>query len=270
LCNDKNSQKFRKRDRRFRFEKLYLWPRGSHACTHTPHTHTRLRTHTHTHTRTHTCTHTHTPHNAQHTHTPHNAQHTHTHHYHPLQMKTRGYQACVKEYLELIGETINEQWWNMLHHTLTTESPVVTICTTSLSFSNSTFCPHSCIYVFCVDLNTNSDYFPIQQLPHGFYNRDGVCLLHGTNWVFIYNSTFCPYGVFMGFVQIWAQTATISLYSINLLVFITEMKCVYWVVQTGYLYIILHSAHTVYLCGLCGSEHKQWLFPYTALTDQFL
>ena len=27
---------------------------------------------------------------------------------------------------------------------------------------NSTFCPHSCIYVFCVDLGTNSHYFPIQ------------------------------------------------------------------------------------------------------------
>ena len=47
---------------------------------------------------------------------------------------------------------------------------VVTICTAqwslyvpySLTFSNCTFCPHSCIYVFCVDLRTNSDYFPIQ------------------------------------------------------------------------------------------------------------
>ena len=39
---------------------------------------------------------------------------------------------------------------------------VVTIYTTSLTFNNSTFCPHSCIYVFCVDLRTNSDYFPIQ------------------------------------------------------------------------------------------------------------
>jgi hypothetical protein len=39
---------------------------------------------------------------------------------------------------------------------------VVTICTASLTFTNSTFCPHSCIYVFCVDLRTNSDYFPIQ------------------------------------------------------------------------------------------------------------
>jgi len=39
---------------------------------------------------------------------------------------------------------------------------VVTICTTGLTFTNSTFCPHSCIYVFCVDLSTNSHYFPIQ------------------------------------------------------------------------------------------------------------
>jgi hypothetical protein len=39
---------------------------------------------------------------------------------------------------------------------------VVSICTASLTFNNSTFCPHSCIYVFYVDLRTNSDYFPIQ------------------------------------------------------------------------------------------------------------
>jgi len=99
---------------------------------------------------------------------------------------------------------------------LTVCSPVVTICTTSLTFNNYTFWPHSaficfvwiwkqtaiipytinnwlllwqrlnplytsghymyhqfniqqfyvmptqCIYVFCVDLRTNSDYFPIQ------------------------------------------------------------------------------------------------------------
>jgi len=31
-----------------------------------------------------------------------------------------------------------------------------------LSVRISTFCPHSCIYVFCVDLKTNSYYFPIQ------------------------------------------------------------------------------------------------------------
>ena len=33
---------------------------------------------------------------------------------------------------------------------------------------------------------------------------------------------------------------------------------------------ILRSAHTLYLCVLCGSENKQRLFPYTALTDWLL
>ena len=33
---------------------------------------------------------------------------------------------------------------------------------------------------------------------------------------------------------------------------------------------ILRSAHTVYLCVLCGSENKQRLFPYTTLTDWFV
>jgi len=44
-----------------------------------------------------------------------------------------------------------------------------------------------CIYVLCVDLRTNSDYFPLHHYLTGFYNRDGVCLLRGTGWVFIYN-----------------------------------------------------------------------------------
>ena len=44
--------------------------------------------------------------------------------------------------------------------------------------------PIQCIYVFCVDLRTNSDYFPIQHYLTGFYNWDGVCLLRGTNWAF--------------------------------------------------------------------------------------
>jgi len=72
--------------------------------------------------------------------------------------------------------------------------------------------PTHCIYVFCVDLRTNSDYFIVQHWLVGFYNWDGVCLLCGT-------------------------------------------------------FYILRSAHTVYLCVLCGSENKQWLFHCTTLTD---
>ena len=44
--------------------------------------------------------------------------------------------------------------------------------------------------------------------------------------------------VFMCFVWIWEQTAIISLYSNNWLVFITETVCVYCAVRTGSLYII--------------------------------
>jgi hypothetical protein len=49
--------------------------------------------------------------------------------------------------------------------------------------------PTQCIYVFCVDLRTNSDYFTVQHYLTGFYNRDGVYLLRGTycpqcNYVF--------------------------------------------------------------------------------------
>jgi len=34
--------------------------------------------------------------------------------------------------------------------------------------------PTQHIYVFCVDLRTNGDYFPTQYYMTGFYNRDGV------------------------------------------------------------------------------------------------
>jgi hypothetical protein len=46
------------------------------------------------------------------------------------------------------------------------------------------------------------------------------------------SSTFCPHSVFMCFVWIWEQTAIISLYSINWLVFITEIYSVYCAVRT--------------------------------------
>ena len=55
------------------------------------------------------------------------------------------------------------------------------------------------------------------------------------------NSTFCPHTLFMCFVWISEQTAIISLYSINWLVFITEPGCVYCEVRNETLYIIQMS-----------------------------
>ena len=39
---------------------------------------------------------------------------------------------------------------------------VVTVCNTSLTFKQFYVLPTQCIYVFCVDLRTNSDYFTVQ------------------------------------------------------------------------------------------------------------
>ena len=59
---------------------------------------------------------------------------------------------------------------------------MVTVCTTKFNtYKFYVLLTH--IYVFCVDLRTNSDYFPIQHLLTGFYNKDGVCLLRGTDCI---------------------------------------------------------------------------------------
>jgi len=65
-------------------------------------------------------------------------------------------------------------------------------------------------------------------------------------YTYIYNSTFCPHSVFMCFVWISEQTAIISLYNINWLVFITETECVYCAVRTESLYIIQTGGHYMY------------------------
>jgi len=79
--------------------------------------------------------------------------------------------------------------------------------------------PTHCIYVFCVDLLTNSNYFPILHQLHGFYNRDlnlhsSVVTIYTASLIFN-NSTFCPHTVFMCFVWTSEKTAIISLYNIN-------------------------------------------------------
>ena len=105
-------------------------------------------------------------------------------------------------------------WYNTLN-ILTHSGSLVTICTTRFNIQQFYVLSTQRMYVFCVYLRTNSDYFNIQHWLVGFYNRDGVCLLRGT-------------------------------------------------------FYILCSAHTMYLCVLCGSENKQRLFHCTALTGWFL
>ena len=102
------------------------------------------------------------------------------------------------------------------------------------------------------------------------WEQTAINSLYSINWLGFITQMKCVYCAVrtwslyiiqvMCFVWIWEQTAIISLYSINWLVFITQMKCVYCAVRTWSLYIIRI---------MCGSENKQRLFPYTALTDWF-
>ena len=81
------------------------------------------------------------------------------------------------------------------------------------------------LYVY---LRTNSDLCHLQYKLNGLFNRDEKCLLRGTDWFFKYSGLRF---VFKGFIC--EQTATCATYSINWLVFITEMKSVYCAVRTG-------------------------------------
>jgi hypothetical protein len=71
------------------------------------------------------------------------------------------------------------------------------------------------------------------------------------------NSTFCPHTVFMSFVWISEQTAIISLYNINCLVFITDTECVHCAVRTAPFPQSVSSHNAPYSClSTCRCHEK--------------
>ena len=58
--------------------------------------------------------------------------------------------------------------------------------TASLTFSNSTFCPHS-VFMCFMWIWVQTAIISLYCINYWFYNRDGECLLRGTDWVFIVN-----------------------------------------------------------------------------------
>ena len=132
---------------------------------------------------------------------------------------------------------------------------MVTICTTS--FNINKFCVLPKMHLFDLRGSQNKQrLFLYTILTYRLWNRGRECLLRGTNWIFIsdrysfFLNLLKPTGhvmhhqfniqqlyalptLFMCFVFIWEQTATCAAYSINWLVFITEMKSVYSAVRTG-------------------------------------
>jgi len=147
--------------------------------------------------------------------------------------------------------------------------------------------------VYCA-VRTESLYKILRSAPHSVFmcfvwilEQTAIISLYNINWLVCITETesvYCevraeslytilrsaPHSVFMCFVWILEQTAIISLYNIKWLVCMTETESVYCEVRAESLYTILRSAHTVYLCVLCGSENKQRLFPYTTLTGWFV
>ena len=78
----------------------------------------------------------------------------------------------------------------------------------------------------------------------------------------------------MCFVWISEQTAIISLYNINRLVFITQTQCVYCAVRAGSLYIIqfnleslkvklCFSFHYIAACWQCTEINNEWMNEWT-------
>jgi len=144
-----------------------------------------------------------------------------------------------------------------------------------LTFSNSTFCPHSVFMCFVwiseqtaiislyninwlvVITETESVYCAVR--TGSLYIIQVICFVwiweqtaiisqYSINWLVCITETVSVYcavrtgylNIFqvMCFVWIWEQTAIISLYSMNWLVFMSETECVYCAVWTEYLYII--------------------------------
>jgi hypothetical protein len=129
--------------------------------------------------------------------------------------------------------------------------------------------PTQCIYVFCVDLRTNSDYSPIQNYLTGFYNGvKAQWLLYVSPGLTSTKPTFWPHSVFVCFMWISEQTAIIPLYSINWLVFITES--VYCAVRARSLYTAsltfsnsTFCPHSVFVCFMWISEQTAIISLYS-------
>jgi len=81
------------------------------------------------------------------------------------------------------------------------------------------------------------------------------------HWTFGH-SAFYPHSVFVCFVWIWEQTAIISLYSINWLVFITETECLLRGTDWVFIYNFTFCPHSVFMCFV-------WIWERTAIISLY-
>ena len=117
----------------------------------------------------------------------------------------------------------------------------------SRNFANapktSTFCPHT-VFMCSVWISEHTAIISLYRINWLAFITETESVYCAVRTGSVYtasltfsNSTFCSHSVFVCFVWISEQTAIISLYRINWLVFITETESVYCAVRTGYLNI---------------------------------
>ena len=87
---------------------------------------------------------------------------------------------------------------------LTLYSPVVTICTTSLTFSNSTFCPHS-VFICFVWISEQTAIISLYNINGLVCITETECLLRGTDWMYI-----CIYIYIYIYIVTWIKGQRIS------------------------------------------------------------
>ena len=135
--------------------------------------------------------------------------------------------------------------------------PVVTICTTSLTFNNPTFCPYS-EYLWLVWISEQTEIFLYTNLTDWFYNIDltpyRLVVTICTTRLTLTNSTFCPHCEFLCFL--W-----ISLYNFNWLFYnidLTLYRPVFSVCTTSLTFNISTFCPHIEFFFLCVDLRTNW------------
>ena len=127
---------------------------------------------------------------------------------------------------------------------------VVTICTAQWSL----YVPHSGHYIYRTVVTVCTAQWSLY-VPHSGHYMYRTVVTICTTSLTSNNSTFCPtHAVFMCFVWISEQTAFISLYNINWLVFVTETDSVYCAVRTEYWYTLQTNRNITRQCLGSGGQ----------------
>jgi hypothetical protein len=150
---------------------------------------------------------------------------------------------------------------NWLVFVTETEYVYCAVRTEHLTFTNPTFCPHTVFmcFVWIWEQTAIISLYSVNWLVFVTETGSVYCAVRTEHLTFT-NPTFCPHSVFMCSVWIWEQTAIISLYSVNWLVFVTETECLVrgtdWTFNIHKSYVL--PTHCIYV--FCVDLRKTAIF----------